>query len=297
MMNPLFKAFDAETMPMYDMAIIDGEGVEVKRYPFINNANNAHSVTKIFVATAIGTLCDKGALTLDTKITSLFDSSAFPEGMSPAWHEVTVRDALRHRTGIEDVPYGIDDDDSSVFIGNDFLKFIFSLEIKHTPGTYRRYSDAAYYLLGRVIHAVTGLTADEYMKQVIFDPLGFRQWAMAKCPQGHPICGGGFFARSDDLAKLAYTYACDGVYEGKRIISREWIEEAEENDYACSRFRDTDIFLKTGAMGQCVAYSRRRKCAAAWHGIAKDNGKRNDRLLSAFYDFMNEKYGEIQQEG
>lgn len=292
-MNELFKAVENEAEPMFDAALITEDGISVWRSPTANNANNSHSVTKFFIAAAVGILCDRGALTVDTPVVSLFDKSSLPEDMSPGWQKVRVKDCLRHMTGIEKVPYGVDEDDHIELIGKDFLKYVFSLEIGHEPGTFYKYSDAAYYLLGRVIAAVTGAPCDVFLKNEIFDPLGFRQWAMAKCPMGHPICGGGFFARSDDLAKLGYAYACGGVYEGRRIVSEKWIEESMANDYACTSFRGSDIHLKTGAFGQMVAFSRERRSAAAWHGFATDDGKRNDRLLEAYQRFLDGAFGAV----
>ena len=295
-MNALFRAVMDEWAPMYDAAVISRKGTEFWRHPCANNANNGHSTTKFFVATAIGILCDKGLLTLGTTVGSVFPGPLRPANYDPGWDRVTIRDVLQHKTGLETIPYGVDDDDSALLIGGDFLKYVLSLRLSHAPGTYYRYSDAAYYLLSRVIAQVSGQTADCFMKENIFDPLGFRQWAMAKCPQGHPIGGGGFFARSDDAAKLGYAYALNGIYQGKRIISEEWIDAAVENDFACTRFRNTDIYLKTGARGQCIAFSRERPSAAAWHGCAApdDEGKRNDRLLTAYERYLNDVYGALR---
>ena len=295
MNNALFRAVLDEWAPMYDAAVITPQGTEFWRHPCANNANNGHSTTKFFIATAIGILCDRGVLSTDTTIGSVFPDSIKPAGYDPGWEKVTVRDALRHKTGMEEVPYGVDNDESAPLIGDDFLGYVLSLKLTHAPGTFYRYSDAAYYLLSRVIAQVTGETADVFLKKNVFDPLGFRQWAMAKCPQGHPIAGGGFFARADDVAKLGYAYALNGRYEDQQIISERWINAAMENDYACTRFRDTDIYLKTGARGQCVAFSRQRPSAAAWHGCAApdDMGKRNDRLLSAFCRLLDERYGAV----
>ncbi len=289
-MNSFFEAFRNEAEPVYDIAFISENGIEYWKNPTANFANNSHSATKFFIATAIGTLCDSGKLSLDTKVTSLFSAEQKPEIMSPEWDTVTVRQALQHKTGMEEIPYNVDNDADLDKIGTDFLKYVFSLPITHEPGTFRKYSDEAYYLLGRIICAVTGVTADEYLKKAIFEPLSFRQWAMAKCPQGHPICGGGFFARSDDIAKLGWAYANDGVYNGKRIVSKEWTDEAMVSDYACTRFRDTDIFLKTGANGQMVAFSKERPSGAAWHGYSTDNGKRNDRMLEAYCRLLDERF-------
>lgn len=290
-MNKLFEAIEKEEAPMYDAAIITEDGTQYWKNPCCHNANNSHSATKLVVATGIGILCDRGLLSPDTKVTSLFSDDEKPENMDEKWDLVTVKDALMHRTGIDEVPYGVDEDEHIALIGKDYLKYVFSLKIMHEPGTYRRYSDAAYYLLCRVIHKASGLYADEFFKQNIFDPLSFRQWAMAKCPMGHPIGGGGFFCRADDLAKLGYTYAMNGVYDGKRIISEKWISEATASDYALTRFRDTDVFVKTGARGQMVAFSTERKTGVSWHGCSApdDNGKRNDRLLEAFVAYLDEK--------
>ncbi len=288
MSNALFEAILKETAPMYDAAIIDGNGVQKWKNPVSHNANNGHSTTKFFVATAIGILCDRKMMSVDDKIASFFTPEEMGDTADLGWSKVTVRDTLQHKTGMEHIPYGVDEDEHIEKIGEDYLRYVFSIKIEHEPGTFYKYSDAAFYLLGRVISKVSGMNAIVFMRENIFKPLGFAQWAMATCPQGYPICGGGFFSRSEDSAKLAYAYACDGIYDGKRIISKEWIDAAMKEDFACTQFRDTGIFLKTGARGQCVAFSPEKKAAAAWHGCSSpdDNGKRNDRLLSAFDAYL-----------
>ncbi|MCQ2461999.1 MAG: serine hydrolase [Clostridia bacterium] len=289
--NPLFEAIEKEEAPMYDAAVITAEGEEIWKNPVCHNANNSHSATKLFVATAIGMLCDRGQMSVDDCVTSFFSEKEMGDTMCPGWKNVTVRHALQHKTGMEVIPYGVDEDEHIALIGEDYLKYVFSIEIAHEPGSFYKYSDASYYLLGRIIAKVSGVNTIEFFRENLMKPLNFGQWAMTTCPMGYPICGGGFFARSVDTAKLGYTYAMGGVYNGKRIISKEWIEQAMANDYACTRFRDTDVYLKTGARGQIVAFSVQRKTAASWHGCSApdDNGKRNDRLLEAFVKYLDER--------
>lgn len=283
MRNLLFEACECEKDPMFDAAIVTKNGIE-RWYPATaNNANNGHSSTKFFISTAIGILCDEGKLSLDTKITSLFCEDDKPVDMDVRWNEVSIRNALQHKTGIDEIPYGVDDDNHIELIGDDFLKYVFSLKIMHNPGTFRRYSDEAYYLLSRVISAASGMNTIDFFREKIMKPLGFRQWAMACCPKGYPIGGGGFFARSDDVAKLGFTYACGGIYNGRKIVSQNYIDEAMKFDYACTRHRDSDVFVKTGAKGQMIAFSVERCVAAAWHGFSeKDGNERNNRLLDGF---------------
>lgn len=287
MLNPLFEAVLREKDPMYDCAVITEKGTEYWKYPDCNYANNSHSVTKLFVCTAVGILSEQGKINIKDSVTSFFDASELPAGMDSRWHSVTVEQTMQHKTGMDTIPFNVDNDDDLEKIGPDFLKYVFSLPIEHEPGTYRRYSDEAFYLLIRIISKAAGENAEEFFRKNLMGPLGFRQWSMAKCPMGYPIGGGGFYCRSDDAAKLGFTYAMGGVFEGKRIISEQWVKDAMALDYACTRHRDSSVFVKTGAKGQMVAFSVEKKVAAAWHGCSdKDGNERNNRLLDGFLAYI-----------
>ena len=289
--NLLFAAAMRESDPMYDAAVVSAYGTEVWAYGQSNFLNNSHSVTKFLIAAGVGMLCDRGAVSLADPVISYLDPADLPAGLDPNWRRVTVETALQHKTGIDKIPFGIDDADSRQKIGDDFLRYILSLPVPYEPGTYYRYSDAAYYLLGCVIDRAAGKPAADFIRDNIAGPLHWEQWAAACCPMGRLIGGGGLFIRAADIAKLGFVYANGGVYEGKRLLSESWIRSAMEKDYACTRFRDTDIFVKTGAHGQMVAFSALRRVAAAWHGYsAEDGNNRNDRLLEAFYAHLEAYY-------
>lgn len=295
MSNPLFDAFYNEKDPMYDIAVITEDGCEYHHNENSNYANNSHSVTKFFISSAIGILVTQGKLKLTDKVTDFFTKEEIGDNIDKGWHNVTVENALQHKTGMLNIPYGVDEGEHIALIGDDFLRYVFSLKIEAQPGTERKYSDAAYYLLGRIIAKASGITAYEFIHKKIAKPLGFKQWGMILCPMGHTIGGGGLYAGSDDTARLGFLWANSGRLGDKEIISEDYINAAMENDYACTTFRDTDIFLKTGAHGQCVAFSRKRKAAAAWHGFSANDGNgRNDRLLLAFSQYLDEKFGKTE---
>lgn len=296
MSNDLFEAVLKETDPMYDAAVISENGIEYWHNENSNYANNGHSVTKFFISSAIGSLVTEGVLNLNDKVTDFFTEDEIGPNSDFLWSHVTVEHALQHKTGMLNIPYGVDEDEHIELIGNDFLKYVFSVRIDADPGTVYKYTDADYYLLGRIIHKVSRMSAYEYIREKFASPLGFKQWGMMLCPHGHTIGGGGLYSRSDDNAKLAFLWASDGILNGKRIISAEYINNAKTNDYAVTRFRNTDIYLKTGSKGQCVAFSSKRKAAAAWHGYSfEDGNNRNDRLLLAFSEFLDKKFGKLEE--
>lgn len=296
MSNIFFNTILQESDPMYDAAVVTSEGIEYWHNDNCNYANNGHSVTKFFISSAIGSLVTAGLISVNDSVLSFFEDSEIPDFIDPLWKNVTVEHCLMHKTGILHFPYGVDEDDHIYLIGKDFLEYVFSLKIDSCPGTAYKYSDATYYLLGRIIHKVTGVTAYEYIRDNFAVPLLFKQWGMLLCPSGHTIGGGGLISRSDDNAKLGFLWANEGRLGTHEIISSEYIRSAMERDYAVTSFRGTDVYLKTGSKGQCIAFSVKRKAAAAWHGYSPEDGNnRNDRLLSAFCDYLDFKFGKLEE--
>ncbi len=296
MSNTLFDAVLKETDPMYDAAVITDDGIEYWHNENCNFANNGHSVTKFFISSAVGILVTEGKLKVSDKVTDFFTKDEIGDNIDKGWYDVTVEHALQHKTGMLHIPYGVDEDEHVALIGEDYLKYVFSIRIDAKPGTEYKYTDADYYLLGRIIAKASGMTAYEFIRERIAKPLSFRQWGMLLCPMGHTIGGGGLYTRSDDNAKLGFLWANEGKNGDEEIISYDYINAAMKNDYASTSFRGTDIYLKTGAKGQCVAYSLKRKAAAAWHGYSHSDGNaRNDRLLLAFSRYLDEKFGELKE--
>lgn len=278
---------ECEIGPMYDAALIRNDKIYSWHYKNSNNANNGHSTTKLFIDTCVGILYDRGALDVNASVTSFFTKDELPETMDRRWESVTVHDAMRHRMGIEVVPYGVDEDNDIEKIGDDFLGYVFSLELSRAPGEFYHYSDAAYYLLSRIISGASGQKCQDFMLENLLKPLGFRQWATAVCPAGHMIGGGGFFTRADDMAKLPYVYVNGGVYDGKRILSERWTRMAVENHYALDEHGSTGAYYKTGAKGQGVIF--KNNAAFAWHGCSPDDGgNRTTRLFDAFCNYISE---------
>lgn len=273
--------------PMYDAALIRNDTIYYWHYPNCNNANNGHSTTKLFIDSCVGILADRGMLDVRAPVTSFFTKDELPDAMDPKWNGVTVHNAMRHRMGIDVVPYGVDEDGDIEKIGDDFLGYVLSLELKYAPDEYYRYSDAAYYLLSRIISSASGEKCQDFMYKNLLKPLGFRQWATAVCPRGYMIGGGGFFTRADDMAKLPYVYANGGMYDGKRVLSEEWTRLAVENHYALDEHGSTGSYYKTGAKGQGVIF--KNNASFAWHGCSpEDGGNRTTRLFDAFCAYISE---------
>ena len=109
------------------------------------------SITKQFVAAALMTLVEQGAIDLDQP------ASRYLSDLPPAWHEVTVRQLLTHTSGIPDfeeiLGYGAYRTPTTA---QQLLAVAAAKPMDFAPGTQWHYSNTGYYLLGLIIEKVSG---------------------------------------------------------------------------------------------------------------------------------------------
>ena len=233
-----------------------------------NPCQNIYSVAKAFTMTAIGIICDRELLTVDEKVTDIFADS-LPENMDKRWHDVTVDHLLTHRAGLHDGQLDIDCIDINTFDTDDFLDLTLRTELLYDPGTDSAYSDAAYYMLSRILTAKTGEKLDDFLWRELFRPCGFREAAWSKCPHGYPMGATGLYIYAEDMAKLGQIYLDGGVYNGKRILSEDWVNFSLMRPYEFTP-RGFDTYGKGGMRGQMLLVIPEKRRVVAW--TACDDG-------------------------
>lgn len=233
---------------------------------------NSYSVAKAFTVTAAGLLYDRGLLTTEEKILDIFREE-FPQEYDPKWERMTVDHLLRHRGGFPAGYLDIDAQDISTYGTEDFLSYLFRTELAAEPGTQWLYSDAAFYLLSRVVTRKTGRLLDELMWREVFSPLGFQEMAWSKCPLGYPMGATGLYLRTQDMAKLGALYLRRGVYEEKRILSEAWTGLVLERGYELCPVGGKNAYGKGGMCGQMLIVFPEEDRVLAWHSFdSRDMG-------------------------
>jgi CubicO group peptidase (beta-lactamase class C family) len=64
---------------------------------------------------------------------------------------------------------------------------------------------------------------EQFAKEALFEPLGIQDWEWARFPNGDPGTSGGLHLRPRDLAKLGQLVLDNGVWQGRQIVSADWI--------------------------------------------------------------------------
>lgn len=184
-----------------------------------------HSATKSFAATAIGLLIDEGRLSLEDKVLSFFPEDA-PDCPSSNLKQMNLWHLLTMTCGHDSVPARKGTDN--------YVKRFLEHPVPYAPGTHFQYNSMASYMLTAIVRKVSGLNMTRYLRPRIFEPLGIYDVYCDTCPMGIEYGGGGMFARTEDLAKLALLYLNKGIWNGKRLLSEKWVEQ-----FTKTQFRDS----------------------------------------------------------
>ncbi|WP_029232235.1 serine hydrolase domain-containing protein [Butyrivibrio sp. VCB2006] len=177
----------------------------------------SYSMCKSIIGMAIGILIDEGKLTLEDKLSDIFSSRMNPLGFFKK--SITVKNLLNMSSGVEFYEAG-------AISGNDWRKSFLESGFKFDPGAQFEYNSMNTYMLSAIITEKTGKSAFEYCKEKIFVPMGIQRVFWESCPQSITKGGWGLFIRIEDMAKLGQLYLQDGMWDGKQIVSKKWVEES-----------------------------------------------------------------------
>ncbi|MBE6533983.1 MAG: serine hydrolase [Ruminococcaceae bacterium] len=246
----------------YSVAVSTTDGIKVASIRN-TNAQNTYSVSKVYCVTAIGMLYDEGKIKTTETVGQIFKDEIKSYGIDEnKWSNITVHDLMKHRVGFTqgsllDIDVYADEWKSW---DSDFLKIVLNYKIDGNK-TYK-YSDAAFYLLSRIVAKKSGQTLDVYLKSRLFDKLEYKDYRITKCPKGHPIGTTQFFLKPDDVVKLGRVYLNGGTYNGQRIISQDWVNKVIENGYELNS--SNNGYGKGGMRGQYIYVNFKHNVAVAW---------------------------------
>ena len=209
----------------FEMCEMTENGVDDRTFLPSEPTHFSYSITKCVTSIIFGMLRDKGLVKETDKVADYL-SEFFPEDVDPKWYDVTIENMLQHRNGGSGGGEWNKHIDANEPNEKDFLFYIFSDKLPYEIGDKIVYCESNYYVISRIIEKIVGMPVDEWALKNLFNPLHFEYVSWGRCPQGHTFCGSGLSLRTRDMAKFGMIYANNGVYEGRRYLSEEWIKLA-----------------------------------------------------------------------
>ncbi len=202
--------------------IISKDGEEVARHLWEPICfRNIYSASKSFTSCAVGLAVKEGLIRLDEKLTDAF-AEDLPETVPENLKKAEVRDLLTMCLGQE----------SGSLMGaqrplipeDDWVKLVLSKPFPYEPGTHFVYNNAGPYLAGILVQRRAGCDLVSYLMPRLFEPLGIKRPAWECDPKGNTFGAGGLMISIDALHKFGMLYLQNGVWNGRRILTEEWVK-------------------------------------------------------------------------
>lgn len=178
-----------------------------------------YSLSKSFTSTAIGIAQDEGLLSIDDRVIAFFPYET-PGNPSDNLKAMRIRDLLKMNSGHQTGTSG------GMREGNTWVEGFLALEVQHKPGTHFVYNSGATYMLSAIIQKVTGVTLLEYLKPRLFEPLEIEDPTWESDPDGINTGGWGLSVKTEDISKFGQLYLQKGHWNGKQLVSEDWVDEA-----------------------------------------------------------------------
>ena len=188
------------------------------------------SISKTVTSAIIGVAITRGDFKagLHTPVLSYFDVAKV-KNVDDRKRRMTLQDVLTMTAGLEwteDVPYDDPRSDSSLMEAtDDWVQYVIDKPMAEEPGAVFNYSSGATELLAYIFQKETGQDIDAYGEKYLFAPLGIKHY-WKRTYLGVVDSEGGLYLNGADLAKIGYLYLNDGVWDGKRLISEEWVRQS-----------------------------------------------------------------------
>lgn len=228
------------------------------------------SVTKSVTSQLLGIAVDRGIIAgTDETMFSFFPDYA--EYQSADKDRITLHHMLTMTAGLpfDENTHPIADDRNDarrLFFSDDPLAFTLGTSVVDEPGSTYRYNSGTTVLLGEIIRRASGMSVPAFAERHLFGPLRIRSYEWVGMAGAGEVThsAGGLYLRPRDMAKIGQLMLDDGLWNGDRVLSSEWVRRSLTPEIATPGLgnqRGCGYQWRIGRFGGFDAY-----WAAGWGG-------------------------------
>lgn len=186
-----------------------------------------YSLSKSLTSAAAGILYDDGCLGLDDPVVSYFPEFA-DDITDPRSRRMLVRHIASMSSGHLAEMIGPALEADAVEPVRGFLL----QRPEREPGSVFAYNQPTTYTLAAIVQRLTGKTLVELLRERVLGPIGAGEISWSERPAGRNEGFSGAFTTTDTIARLGQLLLCRGEWDGRRILSEEWVDLATSSHIA-----------------------------------------------------------------
>ena len=218
-----YNASGLETI--YSLIIIKNDHLIAEKYfneSSIEGKTLNQSVAKSYYSAMIGIALDLGCLNnLDEKMVDYFPEIA-DQIEDTRKKEITIRDLLQMRSG-----YPWEESDPALWealFTADYTPLIVHFPLISDPGAEFHYSNLTAHWLGVIIERACETDLKSFAEEYLFSSLDSQvgHWPQVFYDEYYPH----FEVTARDAAKFGLMYLNDGEFNGKQIVSADWVHDS-----------------------------------------------------------------------
>jgi CubicO group peptidase (beta-lactamase class C family) len=146
----------------------------------------------------------------------------------------------------------------------DPTRYVLAKPVAAPADTVWNYNGGGTDLLGNIIERVSGKSLDAFAREALFAPLGISDWEWMKYRNEHIAAAVGLRLRPRDAAKIGQLVLDKGAWDGRQIVSPEWIEQSVRPRFqAIGYFSGLFFYGQQWWMGRSIAQEKEVKWIAA----------------------------------
>jgi len=203
--------------------------------PFINKIyrdriHHQSSVTKTFTSAVFGVAVDKGYIKdVNEPVYNYFPE--YSQFRDEKKDNILIKHILTMTAGLkwDENAYSTSDPRGDLYQwarSENLLEFYLKRPVVAEPGDMFSYSCACTMLLGEIVKRTTGSYIDDFAARTLFKDLGISNYSWLNGDTLISIHTGGLSVRPRDMAKLGQLFLNNGKWDGKQIISENWVKES-----------------------------------------------------------------------
>jgi CubicO group peptidase (beta-lactamase class C family) len=197
-----------------------------------DSLNDTRSVGKSFSSALMGIAMDDGYIKNENQtLKEFYDLKQF-ENYSPKKDSVTIKNLLTMSSGFDgnDDDYDSPGNEENMYPMENWVKFTLNLPMTENKiGKIWNYFTAGVVVIGDILDQSVPNGLENYADKKLFKPLGITNYKWQFTPQQKPSLAGGLRMRALDFAKFGQLYKNNGIWNGKRILDKNWIRKSFTN--------------------------------------------------------------------